>query len=496
VTTGAVSNGDVAEGPEGAGAAATGDGSASVGPSPESPMPVHGDHEAPARAAVDAAPGPRVRAHPRPASRRGRAFTRGRPARSPVARLGAPDGGDAEVAEWEVPPAHLRRHPRLTTSRARRRRTVLLTGMAVFTAAGIGLATAGLTTVRHSTAGRFEEAIAPDEPGYQAHVIPTPTMGVLHRAADGSLAGAWLLALEPGDDGGTVIVVPPSTLVPAAGDSNNEATIADVYRDQGPEAATDALGRVVTVGVSEHVELDDARWGQLVAPVGSVEVGIDAPVAEWDTGRVVLEPDEVGRFLSVRAGGETDLHRVERQQAFWDAWLRLVATGSDTLPGEVGTGIGRFVQGIAGGEGTAAQLPVASVSGQDGTVYRPADDQVRDFVSRTVAYPTAAGPGGRIRVRLLNGTSDPDLTPRMARTLVAGGAEIVIAGNASSFDVTATRLVPADAAREPFAILLTGGLGGGRVGAPPTGQDGQVADEDDVDVTVILGQDAEDLIER
>jgi LytR cell envelope-related transcriptional attenuator/LytR_cpsA_psr family len=436
--------------------------------------------------------------HRRPTSRRGRAaIRRGRQPRTvpgvtgEILTVEASVPGLLEPRTSAVPrsPAGPRGRERL-----RRRRAALLAGMGALTLAGVGLAVAGLSTVRHSTAGRYEQALAPDDPGYQALVVPTPTMGVLHRGADGDLVGASLIALEPGDAGGSVILVPPATIVPGP---RGDTTIAAAYRDRGADGAAEALGLAVTVGVSEYVEVDDAQWADLVDPIGSVEVTLDEAVGEWPAGPVTLEPAEVGPFLSARAGDETDLDRIDRQMLFWDAWLPLVeGGGSEVLPGEVDTGIGRFVRGVAQADGSAAALPVRRDEGAGGVRFRTDVRRVGEFVSRTVPYPTAPAPGSRIRVRLLNGTENADLTTVAARALVAAGAQISIAGNASTLDVAETSFVSADADREPLAVWLKSLLGGGRVEQAPTGQDGQIPSDDEIDVTVILGEDARDLIER
>ncbi|HEX6570321.1 MAG TPA: LytR C-terminal domain-containing protein, partial [Acidimicrobiales bacterium] len=393
----------------------------------------------------------------------------------------------------EADPAHTARwspeHPRL-----RRRRTVVLAGMAGLTLLGAGLAVTGLSRVRNSTVGRYEEAVGADEPGYRARVVPTPTMGVLHRGADGRLVGAAVLALEPGDEGGSVILMPPATVVPA---DDGETTIAEAYRDGGAAAAARSLGVAVTAAVTDYVEVDDDRWAQLVEPVGPVEVTVDDAAGSWPAGDVTLDPEDVGPFLSAQDEGETDLDRLDRQQAFWNAWVELVGDGgADALPGEVGTGIGRFVRGVAQG-GSAVGLPVARDDDGDGVRFRPDDELLGEFVSLAVPYPTSATPGGRVRVRLLNGTGDASLTPAAARAFVAAGAEIAIVGNAATLDVAETRLVYTGADRAPLAQRLRRGLDGGRVEVEEaaTGQDG-VPSDDEVDVTVILGDDAGDLIER
>jgi LytR cell envelope-related transcriptional attenuator len=456
--------------------------------------PAH-DPGSPAAGGADDLQPPRHRAaldpiapHPRPASRRGRARARRRGGAT-VSTVVPGVIGAVETGASPYPPRAL------PPERIRRRRAALLAGMGALTAAGVVLAIAGLSTVRNSTAGRYGETLAPDDPGYQAHVVPTPTMAVLHRGTDGDLVGAFLLALEPGDDGGTVIGVPPSTIVPGA--AGDEATIAEVYRDEGPDAAAQALGVIVTVAVGEHVEVDDTQWARLVDPVGPVEVTLDEPVGEWPAGPVALEPDAVGRFLAAQAGGDSDLDRLDRQELFWNAWLPLVGRGgADALPGEVDTGIGRFVRGIAQGAGSATALPVAREDDGDLVRFRPDAGRVRDLVSRTVPYPTSASPGARISVRLLNGTRDGDLTTRAARVLVAGGAEISVAGNAASLDVGETSLVYTGGDHERFALWLQAVLEGGRVEEAPAGQDGSVASDDEIDVTVILGDDAGDLIGR
>ena len=127
-------------------------------------------------------------------------------------------------------------------------------------------------------------------------------------------------------------------------------------------------------------------------------------------------------------------------------------------------------------------------------LFRTDSGRIGEFVSLTVPYPLAPTPGGRVRVRLLNGTGDPGVSVAAARTLVANGAQISIVGNATSFDVPETSLVYFGEDRAPLADWLRTNLGGGRVEEVPNGQDGQVSSDDEIDVTVILGQDAGELI--
>jgi hypothetical protein len=80
------------------------------------------------------------------------------------------------------------------------------------------------------------------------------------------------------------------------------------------------------------------------------------------------------------------------------------------------------------------------------------------FVARTVPFPTAATPGQRARVRLLNGTTNKNAAVLVAPKVVAAGGEISLIGNAESFDQPTTRVeyaVPeARAAAEAIATAL------------------------------------------
>jgi hypothetical protein len=276
-----------------------------------------------------------------------------------------------------------------------------------------------------------------------------------------------------------------------------------VYRDQGATAAVAALAKVVTVGVSDHVVVDDAHWQRLVTPVSPVEVTLDQPVGEWPAGTVAIPAADVGRFLAAEGAGESDIDRLDRQQQFWGAWLDRIGDASeDAVPGEVDTGLGRFVRGIARGPTTAAALPVLQDETSDptragGQRLITESPQLEALVTRAVPYPVAPAPGRRIRVRLLNGTSDPSLTTAAAPALVEAGAEITIVGNAPSFDVAHTTVAYTGPERIGAAGWIAARTGIGRIEDVSVGGDAPLPSPDDeIDVTVILGADARELTRR
>jgi LytR cell envelope-related transcriptional attenuator len=476
---------------------------------------------------------PAARRPPWPASRRARALARRRvrtigngPAPGPGSERAAPASAStaaglataASSAKTRgaaapstpdplVPPATPRHRGQAQDLLLRRRRLVLA-GMAALVGGGVALAVTGVNQVRNSTAGRYvEPTAAPDDPGYQAYVVPTPTMAVVQHGADGELTGVAVLALGSSDQGGTVILVPASTQTRRARPVDTTAnttvpsepppTLADVYRDGGTSGVVAAVADLLAVALPESLEVGDARWASLVAPVAPVELQLTRSVGGWSAGDVSLEAEDVGPFLDARTEDESDVARVDRQADFWTAWLPLVReAGTDALPGEVDVGIGRFVRGLANGSPSIVPLP-GDTTGDDGVAgaYVPHETRLADLVARAVPYPVSPSPDRRTRVRLLNGTTDRDLTGAAAAVLVRSGAEITVVGNAPSFDEAETRMLYGSQDQRDQAAWLAAGFGGGRVERDQA-VTGDAADEDEIDVTVILGDDARDLIGR
>ncbi len=94
----------------------------------------------------------------------------------------------------------------VTRTGLQRRRNRTMAAMAVADGRrASGCRSWGTSLVRNSTAGEYvEPPIGPDEPGYQAFVVATPTLAVFGTGDDGDLTSAALLSLRSGDDGGAV----------------------------------------------------------------------------------------------------------------------------------------------------------------------------------------------------------------------------------------------------------------------------------------------------
>ena len=109
-------------------------------------------------------------------------------------------------------------------------------------------------------------------------------------------------------------------------------------------------------------------------------------------------------------------------------------------------------------------------------------DAMAALVGTLVSYPTAGEPGGRIRVRLLDGAGDPTHVQDVAPSVVPADAEIVVVGNADSFDYEETEIRYHAPGLKTAASRLQASLGAGRLVDDPRQTDA-------FDVTIVLGTD-------
>jgi hypothetical protein len=348
--------------------------------------------------------------------------------------------------------------------------------------AGAALALLGIDTVRDSRAGKVVSTVNdPDAPGFEALLEPTPTLAVLHRDGD-SLRSVAVLALHAGDAGGSVVVVSPELRSHAGSDALSFAAVSGFTG--GPEAVMPSLQAAIRLGVSEVAVVDDARWAELVAPVAPLAVENPSAAGTFPAGPLSLAADQVGPFLAARDAEETPPVTMARHRALYRAWIAAVASSSDpaAVPGEVETGLGRFVRGLAAGPVEVDAVPVVE-SRVGATARHDVDADAMDaLVADLVPFPTAGRPGARIRVRLLDGTGDGGHVQAVAPRLIPAGVEIVVVGNADRFDYQETEVRYHTRAVTAAARDLVDVLAAGRVVDDPRQTDA-------FDVTIVLGTD-------
>lgn len=340
----------------------------------------------------------------------------------------------------------------------------------------------------------------PAEPGYEALVEPTPTALVVQVDADGAPQSLTVIALGAGDTGGSVIFVPIDTRLEEPAFLVDRLRLA--YQDGEYRAGMDAVvGRLLGIGFTEVVEVDDARWAALVAPVAPLAVeNPDAVSSDGDrfaSGPLALEADQVGSYLLAKAGDEeSDLNRMNRQELLWRSWLASVGASDqpDPVPGETDAGIGRFVSTLARGTVDYQVLPVVPVSGSgpdqvDGrTVFAADAEAVGEVVTAAVPFPVGGGAGQRYRVKVLNGVRGEVVPTAVTDRLVAAGAQIDVLGNARRFAQDTTTVEYYDASHADDAEAVRDALDAGEVEL-------RQGLTDSIDVTVTVGSDVLDALD-
>jgi len=305
----------------------------------------------------------------------------------------------------------------------------------------------------------------------------------------GGVAGVTVLAPAASGEGGTILHVPPGAMVEVP--SFGLASLADAAADGSPELLATSLENLLGVLFRSSVVLDPAGVQRLLEPVGALDVTVDQAVQEaggsgrievvFPAGTVSLAPADAGRFLAVLGDG-TQLDRLVRHQAFWDAYLAALATAGAP---SVEEGVDESLVALAAGEVRHQVLPVEVVSGTSGAdeLYRVPGDALASLVGRLFPDATPSTLSGeRIRVQVLNGVGSPGIAQLVSPLLVPAGAQVALSDNADRFDYAVTQVVYYDDARRADAQAVRDALGVGELVK-------SLSDLDVVDVTVVIGAD-------
>ncbi|MDZ7673880.1 MAG: LCP family protein [Acidimicrobiales bacterium] len=381
--------------------------------------------------------------------------------------------------------------PETRSGPSRWQRVLAGTVLVVLLGIGVALAYAGTRIVRSSTEGEVLTPVDdPEAPGYEAVVDPTATMVVMHDV-DGLIDAITVLTLpDPDGTGGGVLMVPARTVADVP--LYDESPLEIAYDLGDPDLQTQAVGELLGAAMLESTVVDAERWADLVAPVAPLEIdnpnelSIDGEV-RFPPGPIELEAEDVGPYLHATLDGESDLARLFRHELFWQAWLDAVAAdGSpEAVPGELQSGIGRFVRTLAPGRIVIETLPVQPAApGRfgDAPAFVPRADRMENLVSRMIPFPRSPADGERARVRVLNGTTDTSVAASIAADLPPAGVEVVIVGNAASLDVEQTTIAHFGEEYRDEAEEIADILGAGRVVE-------EDRPSDSADITVTLGAD-------
>jgi hypothetical protein len=342
-----------------------------------------------------------------------------------------------------------RRDRRPVRARRRVRRGPLLAaaGFVVAIALVIGV----LSTFRGSDGDGAPRAVATTVPSGGRSTL------LLHHDGTGALAGATLVVVSP-SGGGTLLHIPPVTMAEAP------ALGLAPLRDAAAAGTASALVTVEnllggTIDVVQRV--DPLGWSAAVRPAGSVTVDVPSAVRRGDrvafpAGEVQVGADAVSDLLALPAS--TDLQRLVRVQAFWDAWLSAVRKDPALAPPPSVLGVD--VRRLARGTVTHVVLPVDPLGGAD-ELYKVDAARLDAQIRRVL--PDALPRDARVAVQVLNGTGAPGTVAAALPALVRAGARMAVSGNADRFDHKVTQIVYYDEADAARAQRLRKALGFGQV---------------------------------
>ena len=431
-----------------------------------------------------------------------------RPSDAPSSTWGTDAASVPLPDDIEVVPVVRRRGPTGKGRRKDRRKVLTLQVLTtvVFIALLAGLAWVGYQSSLRITGGGTAKVTDPNEPGYVAEVKPTPVDMVAVTNTAGELASVLIVTAGADGKGGSISALPFQVVVPAA-DGTDPQWLSVAFANGGLDGLRQQLGQAMTFGFTSAEQVPATTIEALARLAGPITItnvdnliksnkeGLAAtdPANEtvvYRAGPLTLQPDEIVDFLGFAGADDSPVNQILRQQAVWEALLNGLK-GKDLSGIEAGgsagegeePGFASVLPALLSGNVTYEPVPLEQVPvpGMYLSVYRPDPAALPAYVARTVPFPTAASPGQRARVRLLNGTTDKNATLLVAPKVVAAGGEISLLGNAESFEEPATQVQYVVPEAKPAAEAIAAALGVKATEAPATAGS--------VDVNVIVGGD-------
>ena len=350
-------------------------------------------------------------------------------------------------------------------------------------------------------------ADAPPRPQAAAAEVRTQSTLLLQvQAEDRTAVASALLAADPDDRTGAVLLVPQQVLVnvPGIGSLPFSRGLASAP----PQGSRDALSDLMGVTVDEGWVLSSARLAELVDLLGGIPVEVDVPVVADSTVLLDVGPQRVDgagavQLLQYLAPEEQEQSRMARLQEVLDGVLtslpaeraELVAlleglgpeSDSTLTPPELADRL--LAVTAADGEGQLQydNLPVLPIDTGGGvTASRVDAPRLLAVVDRLLAdsVPPGVREGGN-RVLVLNGVGTPGLGEAVRAKLAPAGFVFVGSRNAPDFGHPTTQVLVPRATAEAQAL---GARVAEAIGVPATSvvtqEFGTVAD-----VVVLVGAD-------
>lgn len=312
--------------------------------------------------------------------------------------------------------------------------------------------------------------------------------GLLLFRQGGTLLAGTLVVVNPSGAGGNLVYLPAGTMleVPSLG----LVPLREADASGGAALAQQAVENLFGQAIDLVSGVDEAGLVEAVRPAGTLTVDVPTRVERvtgdrvevlFPAGDATVPPERVPDLLGAPA--ETDLVRLVRHQAFWEAWTGAIAAEPGAAPpvGVMGD-LAELVSNLAAGPIGHHLLPVEALGADPGAgaLYRVRTDELDALIADVL--PGAVPGEQRISVQVLNGVGEPGLAQLVQPLLVRAGARMALSGNADRFDYQTTQVVYYDDSHADDARRLRDALG---VGEVVKSRSGLAV----VDVTVVLGAD-------
>lgn len=372
----------------------------------------------------------------------------------------------------------------------------------VFIALLVGLSWVGYQSALKVGGGSNDRVTDPTEPGYLAEPRPTAVDMYVVTEADGSFASALMVVPNETEEGGTLVPLPPSFIVPEYEGAPPEF-VSTIYDEGGPDGFRERMGIALGFQVDSVQEIPAAAVEQLAGgtaievdnvedlatrlPDGTLEV-------QYPSGPIALEPAAIVDFLAFEGADDPAPNQAIRATEVWEALLANAAGSThESLPvGAVSEGadsppFGSAVDALNAGEVRYDAVPMDDVQVPDSffVAWMPDPTSLNKFVARVVPLPTSPAPGLRPSTAILNGTSDADALTAMVPVVVQSGGAVTLVGNADSLDVATTTVEWLSPDGELVAEAIASELGTTATEASPDAGDGLGG----ASVLVVLGSD-------
>ena len=399
-------------------------------------------------------------------------------------------GSTTESADPAEPPA-LGAAPAPGTSRRsrvrrrreqRRRRRIRYLGASAVVAV-VGLV---VTLVAGSGRGGDERPQVPAPSAAKAAVVQPVLLA--QQDATGRATSLTVMAPAEGGRGGSLLLIPPGTMTEVV--SLGLEPVARSLELGGPDRLRATVENLLGSGLATVAVVDDATLAAMLEPLGPLTVQVPERVEQvvgggrvevlFEQGQATVQPSDAPRFLGAK-GRSSDLARLARHQAFWDAWLAALRQRPDAAPAQPPALAAAF-DALAAGTVRTRVVPVEAfgTAAAEGELYKVREVELARLVS--TVFPAAGRvAGARPRVQILNGTGAVGLADAV-RNRIGAAFDVRLTGNAGSFDRERTEIVFYDRGEQAVAERVRTALGVGTLvfSRRPL---------DVVDVTIVVGKD-------